>query len=99
LIEIGQLVLEKNILEFFFLLFSSSELKAQVSFSDLLLSVVCLSVHPSVRLLTFHIFYFFPNFNKTWHITLGKGIQVCSNEVDIPSPREDNSKRVKNTDF
>ena len=36
-------------------LFSSPELKAQVRFSDLLLSFVCLFVH----LQTFHIFNFF----------------------------------------
>jgi hypothetical protein len=28
---------------------------------------------------------------------LGEGIEVCSNEGDFASPREDNSKRVKNT--
>ena len=39
------------------LLFSSHELKAQVSFYDRLLAVVRLSV----RLLTFHIFIFQPN--------------------------------------
>jgi hypothetical protein len=26
---------------------------------------------------------------------LGEGIQVCTDEGDSPSPREDNSKRVK----
>jgi hypothetical protein len=45
-------------------IFSSPELKAQVSFSDRLLSVVCLSVCLSVRpsdvcLLDFYIFNFF----------------------------------------
>jgi hypothetical protein len=44
LIEIGSLVLEKNILKTFQCIISSPELKAQVSFSDRPLSVVCLSV-------------------------------------------------------
>ena len=35
--------------------FSSPELKAQVSFSDHLLSVVCLSVCPSVNFSHFHL--------------------------------------------
>jgi hypothetical protein len=35
-------------------------------------------------------------FNQIWHkSSLGKVIQVCSNERDRPSPRGDNSKRVK----
>jgi hypothetical protein len=38
---------------------SSPELKAQVSFSDHLLSVVCLSVCPDVCLLDLYIFNFF----------------------------------------
>jgi hypothetical protein len=75
-------------------LFSSPELKAQVSFSDRLLSVVCLSVN-------FYIFDFFsrttgPNLtrlgtNHPW----GEGILNCSTEGDCLSPRGDNSKRVK----
>jgi hypothetical protein len=28
-------------------------------------------------------------------IILGEGIQICSNEGDCPSPRGDNSKRIK----
>jgi hypothetical protein len=40
-------------------IFSSPELKAQVSFSDRLLSVVCPSVRPYVCLLDFYIFNFF----------------------------------------
>jgi hypothetical protein len=81
-----------------FVLFSSSELKAQVSYSDRLLSVVCLSVCLSVN---FYIFDFFfrtagPILTKlgTNH-PLGKGIQVYSNEGDCPSPRGDNSETVK----
>jgi hypothetical protein len=88
------------------LVFSSSELKAQMSFSDRKLSgvrlsvrlYVCLSVCPSVN------FYIFDFFSKTTGLiltTLGanhpwvEGIQVCSNERDSPSPRGDNSERVK----
>ena len=57
--------------------FSSPELKAQVSFSDHLSSVVCLSVHPSVCLSVrlsvnfshFHLLLqnHWANFNQTWH--------------------------------
>jgi hypothetical protein len=74
-------------------LFSSPELKAQVSFSDRPASV-CLSVN-------FYIFDFFSGTtgpiltrvgtNHTWV----KGIQVCSKEGDSPSQRGDNSERVK----
>jgi hypothetical protein len=36
------------------------------------------------------------NFNQIWHkSSLGKGIQVFSNERVNPSPMGDNSKRVK----
>ena len=79
-------------------IFSSPELKAQVSYSDHLLSVVCLSVCLSVN------FYIFDFFSRTvgpiltrlgTNHSLGEGIQVCSNEGDCPSPRGDNSKRVK----
>ena len=60
-----------------FQLFSSPELKAQVSFSDRLSSVVCLSVCLSVcnfsyfrLLLQNH----WANFNQTWHkASLGEG--------------------------
>jgi hypothetical protein len=78
--------------------FSSPELKAQVSFSDCLLSGVRLSVR---RYVNFYIFDFFSRTtgpiltklitNHPW----GKGIQVCSNEGEYPSPRGDNGKRVK----
>jgi hypothetical protein len=69
--------------------FSSPELKAQVSYSDSLLSVVCLSVRLSVH---FYIFDFFSRTTGPILTRLGtnhpwvKGIQVCSNEGDSPSP-------------
>jgi hypothetical protein len=61
--------------------FSSPELKAQVSYSDRLLSVVrlsvCLSVCPSVcKLLHFQLLLqnHLANFNQTWHkSSLGGG--------------------------
>jgi hypothetical protein len=61
-------------------LFSSPELKAQVSFSDRLLSVVCLSVCPSVWRLSVRLLHFqlllqnrWANFNQSWHkSSLGK---------------------------
>jgi hypothetical protein len=64
------------------ILFSSPELKAQVSFSDRPLSVVCRSVCLSVCLLDFYIFDFFSR--TTWPILSklgmnhpwGKGIQI-----------------------
>ena len=79
--------------------FSSPELKAQVSFSDHLSSVVCLSVRPSVRpsvCLSVNFLYFhlllqnhWANFNQTWQkVSLGDG--VCSNEGPRPSQRGDN---------
>jgi hypothetical protein len=79
-------------------IFSSPELKAQVSYSDRLLSFVRLSVCLSVN---FYIFDFFSRTtgpiltkvgtNHPW----GEGIQVCSNEGDCPSSRGDNSKTIK----
>jgi hypothetical protein len=75
------------------MLFSSPELKAQVSYSDRRLSV-CLSVN----------FYIFDFFSRTTgpiltrlatNHSLVEGIQVCSNEEECLSPRGDNSKRVK----
>jgi hypothetical protein len=78
--------------------FSSPELKAQVSYSDRPLSAVRLSVRLSVN---FYIFDFFSRTtgpiltrlgtNHPW----GKGIQVCSNEGNSRSPRGDNCERVK----
>ena len=76
--------------------FSSPEPKAQVSYSDHLLSV-CLSV----RLLTFHIFDFFsrtagPNSTKLGtHHPWVKGLQVCSNEGPGPLQRGDNHENAK----
>ena len=63
--------------------FSSPELKAQVSFSDHLSTVVCLSIHPSVRpsvrlsVCKLHIFIFFSN--TTWSIqqNLTQSIPWC----------------------
>ena len=63
------------------ILFSSPELKAQVSFSDHLSSVVCLSVRlPSVCLSVnfshFHLLLqnHWAVFNQTWHkVSLGEG--------------------------
>jgi hypothetical protein len=64
-------------------LLSSPELKAQVSFSDRLLSVdlsVCKLLH--FRLLQNH----WANFNQTWHkLSLGGGFLNFSNEGDCPS--------------
>jgi hypothetical protein len=78
--------------------FSSPELKAQVSYSNRLLSVVRLSVRLSVN---FYIFDFFSRTtgpiltklgtNHPW----GEGILNCKNEGDCFSPRGDNHKRVK----
>jgi hypothetical protein len=40
------------------------------------------------------------NFNQTWRrSSFGEEIQVYSNEGDKPSPRGDNSKRVKIHNF
>ena len=57
------------------LMFSSPELKAQVSFSDQLSSVVCLSVHLSV--IFSHVYLLlqnhWANFNQNWHkVSLGE---------------------------
>jgi hypothetical protein len=57
-------------------IFTSPELKAHVSFSDRLLSIVCLSVwRLSVRLLHFQLLLQnrWANFNQSWHkSSLGK---------------------------
>jgi hypothetical protein len=78
--------------------FSSPELKAHVSYSDCQLSVVC----PSVRLsVNFYIFDVFSRTTGPISTRLGtnhpwvEGFQVSSNEGDRPSPRGDNSERVK----
>jgi hypothetical protein len=86
-----------------FVFVSSPELKAQVSFSDRPLSGVRLSVRPSVCLSVCKLLHFrlllqnrWANFNQTWHkSSLGEGNSSFSKEGDIPSPRGDNSKRVK----
>ena len=80
--------------------FSSSELKAQVIFSDRLSSVVCLSVRLCVSLQTCPIFEFFSRTTGPILTKLGiklpwvKGIQVCSNEGPLPFLRRDNCKKV-----
>jgi hypothetical protein len=85
---------QNNIKEVLVLIFSSPDLKAQVSYSDRQLSVVRLS-------LNFYIFDFFSRTTGPISTRLGtdhpwgKGFQVFSNEGDRPSPRGDNSKRVK----
>ena len=85
------------IFDFRSLIFSSLEPKARVSFSDRLLSVVCLSVCP----LTFHIFDFFsrtagPNSTKLGtHHPCVKGLQVSSNEGPGPLQRGDNHENAK----
>jgi hypothetical protein len=74
------------------------KMKAQVSYSDRLLSGTHLSVCPSV--INFHIFDFS---RTTWPILTrlgtnhpwGEGIQVCSKEGEHLSPRGDNRERVK----
>jgi hypothetical protein len=82
------------------MVFSSPELKAKVSFSDHLLSGVSLSVRLSVCK-HFYIFDFFSRTTGPILTRVGtnhpwvKGIQVCSKEGDSPSPRGDNSERVK----
>ena len=58
------------------LMFSSPELKAQVSFSDQLSSVVCPSFHLSV--IFSHVYLLLQNhwatFNQNWHkVSLGEG--------------------------
>ena len=56
--------------------FSSPELKAQVSFSDHLSSIVCTSVRLSVNCSHFHLLLqnHWANFNQTWHkVFLVKG--------------------------
>ena len=83
------------------IVFSSSELKARVSFSDCLLSVICLSFCLSVCKL--FIFSTSSPCSTTGPIPtkLGtkhpwvEGIQVCSNEGSRPFLRGDMSENVK----
>ena len=78
-------------------LFSSPELKAQISFSDPLLSVICLSVCPSVC----KLFTFSSSSQETTRPISTKlgtkhpwvlGIQVCSNEGPSPFLNGDNKE-------
>ena len=58
------------------LVLSSPELKAHMSFSDHLSSVVCLSIRLSVNFSHFHLLLqnHWANFNQTWHkASLGEG--------------------------
>ena len=78
----------------------SSELKAQVSFSDRFCLPVCLSVRLSVSISYFrHLLKnHWANFTKlgTKHAWVRvKRIQVCSNEVPFHFPRVDNCKILK----
>jgi hypothetical protein len=79
------------------ILLNSPDLKAQVSFSDRLLSII----HPSVCLLNIYIFDFFFRASGPILTRLGKkhpwakGIQNFTNEGQPPSPRVDDSKRVE----
>jgi hypothetical protein len=69
---------------------------AQMGFSDHPLSVIHLSV---CELLHFQFLFqnHWVDFNQNWHkLSLEGGwIQVCSNEGQHPSPRGDNTARVK----
>ena len=59
-----------------YFVFSSPELKAPVSFSDHLSSIVCLSVRLSVHFSHFHLLLLNhkANFSQTWHkASFGKG--------------------------
>ena len=85
----------------FCVVFSSPELKFQVTFSDGLMSVfhpsICMSLCPSVCLQTFHIFIFSNAFGPI-STKLGtkcswiKGIQVCSKEGPHSFSRGDNNR-------
>ena len=82
------------------MIFSSPELKAQVSFSDHLSSILCLSVRPSIRLsiclsvrlsVNFSHFHLllqnhWAKFNQTWDkASLGEGDSLPANEEPIIS--------------
>ena len=77
--------------------FSSPELKAQVSFSDHLSSVVC----PSVCLCKFSHFHLllqnhWANFNQTWHkVSEGEGDSRLFKWRPRPSKRGDNWELIK----
>jgi hypothetical protein len=69
-------------------IFSSPELKAQVSFSDHLLSVVCLSWRLSVRHFQLLLQNRLANFNRSWHkSSLGKGDSELFKWRTTPFPK------------
>ena len=76
----------------------SSTLKAQVSFSDHLLSIVSPSVCLSVNLSHFQLLLqnSLAIFTRTWqnHPCMCQGVKVCSNKGPRPFPRGDNSKNI-----
>ena len=94
------------------IVFSSPELKAQLSFSDHLSSVVCLSVclyvcpsvclsvRPSVNFSHFHLLLqnHWTNFNQTWpKASLGEGDSSLFKWRARPFPSGDNYEIAKNT--
>ena len=94
LVESGLVVQKKK--DFTSMYFSSAELKAQVSFSDRYLSVVC-HCHCH-KLFTYSSSLRRANFNQTWHKAfLGEGNSSSSNEGPRPFPRGDNKKNSENT--
>ena len=79
-------------------LLSSPELKAQVSFSDNFLSVVCPSVCLSVNFSHFHLLLqnHWAHFNQNWHnASLGEADSFSSNEGPQPFPKGDNYEIAK----
>ena len=73
--------------------FSSADLKAQVSFFDRLFFVFYQCVRPSLRLKSFHHRAF--SIELCTHHSWVKAIQVYSNKGPCPFTREDNSDIVK----
>ena len=68
------------------MVFSSPELKAQVKFSDCLLSIVRPSVSQSVNFSQFHLEVLlknhWANFNQNWHkASLCEGDSICQMRV------------------
>ena len=66
------------------MVFSSPELKAQVKFSDCLLSIVRPSISQSVNFSQFHLLLknHWTNFNQNWHkVSLCKGDSICKMRV------------------
>ena len=71
--------------------FSSPESKAQWAF---LIKICLLSIVIVVNFSHFHLLL--PNYNQTWQkASMGKGIQICSNEGPRPFPRGINYEIVK----